>query len=162
MNDTNYVKVTLDGKKVKFNAKIPENYSGIHTIVLLNSKGQQIAWTNVYVIPSNADQFVEANAETYLKYYENPVSYDSSDDSSVKSEDSKNNVKNDSKESEESKSSNGVHRHYSVKKSKSKVAHTGVDVMPVVTIVSLLLVCVGFYVSVREVKELVSRANVLS
>lgn len=163
--NTNYVKVTLDGKKVKFNAMIPGNYSGIHTIVLLNSKGQQIAWTNVYVIPSNADQFVEANAETYLKYYENPVSYDSSDDSSdssVKSEDSKNNVKNDSKESEESKSSNGVHRHYSVKKSKSKVAHTGVDVMPVVTMVSLLIVCVVFYVSVREVKELVSRVNVLS
>ena len=163
--NTDYVKVTLDGKKVKFNAMIPGNYSGIHTIVLLNSKGQQIAWTNVYVIPSNADQFVEANAETYLKYYENPVSYDSSDDSSdssVKSEDSKNNVKNDSKESEESKSSNGVHRHDSVKKSKSKVAHTGVDVMPVVTMVSLLLVCVGFYVSVREVKELVSRVNVLS
>lgn len=164
-NDTNYVKVTLDGKKVKFNAMIPGNYSGIHTIVLLNSKGQQIAWTNVYVIPSNADQFVEANAETYLKYYENPVSYDSSDDSSdssVKSEDSKNNVKNDSKESEESKSSNGVHRHDSVKKSKSKVAHTGVDVMPVMMMSVMLIVCVVFYVSVREVKELVSRVNVLS
>ena len=159
---TNYVKVTLDGNKVKFNAKIPENYSGIHTIVLLNSEGQQIAWTNVYVIPSNADQFVEANAEEYLKYYERPVSYDSSDDSSVKSEDSKNNVKNDSKESEESKSSNGVHRHDSVKKSKSKVAHTGVDVMPVMMMSVMLIVCVVFYVSVREVKELVSRVNVLS
>ena len=160
------MKVTLgDDKKVKFNAMIPGNYSGIHTIVLLNSKGQQIAWTNVYVIPSNADQFVEANAETYLKYYENPVSYDSSSessDSSVKSEDSKNDVKNDSKESAESKSSNGVHRHYSVKKSKSKVAHTGVDVMPVMMMSVMLLVCVVFYVSVREVKELVSRVNVLS
>ena len=167
---TNYVKVTLgDDNKVKFNAMIPGNYSGIHTIVLLNSKGQQIAWTNVYVIPSNADQFVEANAETYLKYYENPVSYDSSDDSSdssVKSDDSKNDVKNDSDDSRSSNDSNDDshrnRRHYSVKRSKSKVAHTGVDVMPVVTMVSLLLVCVVFYVSVREVKELVSRVNVLS
>ena len=167
---TNYVKVTLgDDNKVKFNAIIPGNYSGIHTIVLLNSKGQQIAWTNVYVIPSNADKNAEANAEEYLNNYEHPVSYDGSDesnDSDVKSEDSKNDVKNDSKSSNDSNDSNDDshrnRRHYSVKRSKSKVAHTGVDVMPVVTMVSLLLVCVGFYVSVREVKELVSRANVLS
>ena len=68
----NYVKVTLNEKgQANFDAKIPEGYSGKHTIVLLDEKGSQIAWTTVWVIPANATSFEETRAEDNLKHSEN-------------------------------------------------------------------------------------------
>ena len=67
-----YVTVTLgDDGSPRFDAKIPEGYSGKHTIVLLDEKGSQIAWTTVWVIPANATSFAETIAEDNLKYSEN-------------------------------------------------------------------------------------------
>ncbi|MFU0570577.1 S8 family serine peptidase [Gardnerella vaginalis] len=67
-----YVTVTLgDDGLPRFDAKIPEGYSGKHTIVLLDEKGSQIAWTTVWVIPANATSFAETIAEDNLKYSEN-------------------------------------------------------------------------------------------
>lgn len=66
-----YVKVTLDDKgQPHFDAEIPEGYSGKHTIVLIDNRGLQIAWTNVWVIPANATSFDETIAEYNLRHSE--------------------------------------------------------------------------------------------
>lgn len=66
-----YVKVTLDKNgQPQFNVVIPAGYSGKHTIVLLNDKGEQLAWANVWVVPENATAFDETVAEINLKYSE--------------------------------------------------------------------------------------------
>lgn len=66
-----YVKVTLDKNgQPQFNIVIPAGYFGKHTIVLLNDKGEQVAWANVWVIPENATAFDETVAEINLKYSE--------------------------------------------------------------------------------------------
>ena len=66
-----YVTVTLgDDGLPRFDAKIPEGYSGEYTIVLLDENGSQIAWTNVWVIPANATSSEETIAEYNLKYSE--------------------------------------------------------------------------------------------
>ena len=66
-----YVKVTLDKNgQPQFNVVIPAGYFGKHTIVLLNDKGEQLAWANVWVVPENATAFDETVAEINLKYSE--------------------------------------------------------------------------------------------
>ncbi|RIY21425.1 serine protease, partial [Bifidobacteriaceae bacterium VN002] len=66
-----YVKVVLDDKgQPHFDAEIPEGYSGKHTIVLIDNRGLQIAWTNVWVIPANATSFDETIAEYNLIHSE--------------------------------------------------------------------------------------------
>lgn len=66
-----YVKVTLDKNgQPQFNVVIPAGYFGKHTIVLLNDKGEQLAWANVWVVPENATAFDETAAEINLKYSE--------------------------------------------------------------------------------------------
>lgn len=67
-----YVKVTLDENgQPQFNVVIPAGYTGKHTIVLLNDKGDQLAWADVWVVPSDATAFDETVAEINLKYSEN-------------------------------------------------------------------------------------------
>lgn len=67
--ETNYVKVTLDNNGVpSFDAKIPDGYSGKHSILLVDAEGNQIAWTDVWVIPADATAFDEAAAEDNLIY----------------------------------------------------------------------------------------------
>lgn len=67
-----YVKVTLDENgQPQFNVVIPAGYTGKHTIVLLNDKGEQLAWTDVWVVPADATAFDETVAEINLKYSEN-------------------------------------------------------------------------------------------
>ena len=67
--ETNYVKVTLDNNGVpSFDAKIPDGYSGKHSILLVDAEGNQIAWTDVWVIPADATAFDEAAAEDNLTY----------------------------------------------------------------------------------------------
>nr|WP_288231280.1 S8 family serine peptidase [uncultured Gardnerella sp.] len=66
-----YVKVTLDKNgQPQFNVVIPAGYFGKHTIVLLNDKGEQLAWANVWVVPENATASDETDAEINLKYSE--------------------------------------------------------------------------------------------
>ncbi|RIY28521.1 serine protease, partial [Bifidobacteriaceae bacterium NR016] len=66
-----YVKVTLDKNgQPQFNVVIPAGYFGKHTIVLLNDKGEQLAWANVWVIAENATASDETDAEINLKYSE--------------------------------------------------------------------------------------------
>lgn len=66
-----YVKVILDKNgQPQFNVVIPAGYFGKHTIVLLNDKGEQLAWANVWVVPENATAFDETAAEINLKYSE--------------------------------------------------------------------------------------------
>ena len=67
--ETNYIKVTLDNNGVpSFDAKIPDGYSGKHSILLVDAEGNQIAWTDVWVIPADATAFDEAAAEDNLTY----------------------------------------------------------------------------------------------
>ena len=71
VDGSKYVKVTLDKNgQPQFNVVIPAGYFGKHTIVLLNDKGEQLAWANVWVVPENATAFDETVAEINLKYSE--------------------------------------------------------------------------------------------
>ncbi len=70
--ETNYVKVTLDNNGVpSFDAKIPAGYSGKHSILLVDAQGNQIAWTDVWVVSADATAFDEAAAEDKLTYEQN-------------------------------------------------------------------------------------------
>ena len=70
--ETNYVKVTLDNNGVPgFDAKIPAGYSGKHSILLVDAQGNQIAWTDVWVVSADATAFDEAAAEDKLTYEQN-------------------------------------------------------------------------------------------
>lgn len=70
--ETNYVKVTLDNNGVpSFDAKIPAGYSGKHSILLVDTEGNQIAWTDVWVVSADATAFDEAAAEDKLTYEQN-------------------------------------------------------------------------------------------
>lgn len=70
--ETNYIKVTLDNNGVpSFDAKIPAGYSGKHSILLVDTEGNQIAWTDVWVVSADATAFDEAAAEDKLTYEQN-------------------------------------------------------------------------------------------
>ena len=68
---TEYVTVhfSADGKP-SFNAVIPQEYSGNHTIVLIDEQGNQVAWTNVLVKRDKTSQNPSTN-ETSIPQTQN-------------------------------------------------------------------------------------------
>lgn len=61
VSGSDYVTVKLDSNGVaSFDAQFPAGYSGKHTVVLVDEKGNQLAWTNVTVENNTANGGVNA------------------------------------------------------------------------------------------------------
>lgn len=137
VNGTKYVTVRINEQgKAIFDAIIPQEYSGNHTIVLIDENGDQVAWTNVLVKKDETSQNSSTN-ETSIPQTQNTQNVQNTSENKL--------TANASAETTVSANKNVITQPEANKKpstSSSSLANTGTQTIPaLISIAVMLFVC---------------------
>lgn len=137
VNGTKYVTVRINEQgKAIFDAIIPQEYSGNHTIVLIDENGDQVAWTNVLVKKDETSQNSSTN-ETIIPQTQNTQNVQNTSENKL--------TASASAETTVSANKNVITQPEANKKpstSSSSLANTGIQTIPtLISIAVMLFVC---------------------